>query len=184
MGHFQTLYTKLPAALNQKLQQIKLLICDVDGVFSDGRIYMGNAGEELKTFHTRDGYGVKALQGTGVTLAVITGRQSKIVSNRMRALGIELLFQGCDNKLQAFEQILQQTKLTPEQCAYVGDDLIDWPVMEQCGVSICVADGHPLLRQQAEWITQISGGSGAVREVCDTIMQAQGTLNTTMGRSI
>lgn len=184
MTVFSTLYTELAAELASRLQQIKLLICDVDGVFSDGRIYMGNDGEELKTFHTRDGYGVKALQGTGVALAVITGRESKIVNNRMSALGIEYIFQGCDNKLQAFEQILQKTALQPEQCAYIGDDLIDWPVMERCGVAVSVADGHPLLRKQACWVTQTPGGYGAVREVCDTIMQAQGTFNTTTGRSI
>lgn len=181
---FQTLYGEISPELAEQLKQIRLLICDVDGVFSDGRIYMGNAGEELKTFHTRDGYGVKALQATGVALAVITGRKSNIVEQRMTALGIEWLYQGCDDKLQAFDDILQKSGLSPEQCAYVGDDLIDWPVMEQCAVGICVADGHPWLRQQADWVTQIAGGNGAVREVCDTIMQAQGSFNTTMGRSI
>ncbi len=184
MSGFQTLYAMLPTELEQKLKQVKLLICDVDGVFSDGRIYMGNQGEELKTFHTRDGYGVKALQATGVALAVITGRKSQIVSNRMQALGIEYVFQGCDDKLQAFAQILQQGGYSAQQCAYVGDDLIDWPVMQRCGVGIAVADAHPLLRQRADWHTQTQGGYGAVREVCDTIMQAQGTLDTTQGRSI
>lgn len=183
-GAFATLYGSIPQSLAEQLKQIRLLICDVDGVFSDGRIYMGNAGEELKTFHTRDGYGVKALQATGVALAVITGRKSNIVEQRMSALGIEWLYQGCDDKLQAFNDILQQSGLAPAQCAYVGDDLIDWPVMAQCAVGICVADGHPWLRQQADWVTQIAGGNGAVREVCDTIMQVQGTFNTTMGRSI
>lgn len=184
MSIFTTLYGELTTELASRLQSIKLLICDVDGVFSDGRIYMGNNGEELKTFHTRDGYGVKALQGTGVALAVITGRESKIVSNRMGALGIEHIYQGCDNKLLAFDEILQKTGLQAHQCAYIGDDLIDWPVMEQCGVGICVADGHPWLRQHACWVTRTRGGQGAVREVCDTIMQAQGTFNSTQGRSI
>ncbi|MBW8189471.1 3-deoxy-manno-octulosonate-8-phosphatase KdsC [Neiella marina] len=181
---FETLYGAISSQLANQLQQVRLLICDVDGVFSDGRIYMGNAGEELKTFHTRDGYGVKALQATGVALAVITGRQSNIVEQRMTALGIEWLYQGCDDKLTAFQDILNKSGLTADQCAYVGDDLIDWPVMEQCAVGVCVADGHPWLRQQANWVTQTHGGAGAVREVCDTIMQVQGSFNTTMGRSI
>ncbi len=184
MSSFSTLYGSLKSELAEQLQTIKLLICDVDGVFSDGRIYMGNQGEELKTFHTRDGYGVKALQGTGVELAVITGRRSQIVTNRMEALGIQYIFQGCDDKLAAFQQLLTQSGLEPAQCAYIGDDLIDWPVMSLCAVGISVADGHPLLRQQADWVTQTPGGYGAVREVCDTIMQAQGTLNTTQGLSI
>ncbi|MCM2678615.1 3-deoxy-manno-octulosonate-8-phosphatase KdsC [Echinimonas agarilytica] len=184
MGIFHTLYGSLDGAIEAQLIPIKLLICDVDGVFSDGRIYMGNDGEELKTFHTRDGYGVKALQGTGVDVAVITGRSSNIVSARMSSLGVEHLYQGCDNKLEAFHQILTNTKLDAHECAYIGDDLIDWPVMAECGMSICVADGHPWLRQRAKWTTQTAGGFGAVREVCDTIMQAQGTFNTTMGRSI
>ena len=184
MTNFTTLYGEHPSQLKTSLEQIKLLICDVDGVLSDGRIYMGNQGEELKTFHTRDGYGIKALQATGIAVAIITGRTSQIVSNRMKSLGIELVFQGCDDKLKAFDQVLKQTQFTAKQCAYVGDDLIDWPVMARCGVGICVADGHPLLRQKAHWVTQTAGGFGAVREVCDTLMQAQGTLNTTMGLSI
>ncbi|GGA83131.1 3-deoxy-D-manno-octulosonate 8-phosphate phosphatase [Neiella marina] len=180
----ETLYGSISDTLASQLKQIRLLICDVDGVFSDGRIYMGNDGEELKTFHTRDGYGVKALQATGVALAVITGRQSNIVEQRMTALGIEWLYQGCDDKVTAFEDILQRSGFTAEQCAYVGDDLIDWPVMSRCLVGISVADGHPWLRQQASWVTQTVGGAGAVREVCDTIMEVQGSFNTTMGRSI
>ena len=184
MSEMATLYGSIPSCLANRLKQVKLLICDVDGVFSDGRIYMGNNGEELKTFHTRDGYGVKALQATGVSIAVITGRSSNIVNQRMTALGVELLYQGCDDKLAAYKEILSKTGLKPDQCAYIGDDLIDWPVMEKCGVSICVADGHPWLRQQALWLTQTVGGMGAVREVCDTIMQCQSTFNTTMGRSI
>jgi len=180
----QTFYGEFPDLLVAKARQIKLLVCDVDGVFSDGRVYMGNQGEELKTFHTRDGYGVKALMATGIEVAVITGRNSAIVAQRMQALGISQLIQGCDDKLPAFQQIVAELALAPEQCAYIGDDLIDWPVMAECGLSVCVADGHPWLRQQADYTTRTRGGEGAVRELCDLLMLSQGSFGTTVGRSI
>lgn len=180
----QTFYGELPSPLVAKASEIKLLFCDVDGVFSDGRIYMGNQGEELKAFHTRDGYGIKALMATGIDVAVITGRQSEIVKQRMTALGIKHLVQGCDDKLKAFEEIINALNIQPEQCAYIGDDLIDWPVMAVCGLSVCVADGHPWLRQQSDYITRTEGGKGAVRELCDILMLCQGSFGTTMGQSI
>lgn len=107
-------------------KNLKLLICDVDGVFSDGLVYMGNQGEELKTFHTRDGYGIKALMSAGIEIAIITGRQSKIVENRMTALGISLIYQGQDDKLKAYADICEKLNIAPEHTGYIGDDLIDW----------------------------------------------------------
>ncbi len=184
MSDIETLYGTVSAELFARAQTIKLLICDVDGVFSDGRIYLGNDGEELKAFHTRDGYGVKALQQTGVTLAVITGRRSHIVERRMQALGVSHLYQGQSNKLEAYHHLLEQTGLDASASAYIGDDLIDWPVMAEVGLSAAVADAHPLLRQRADYVTHIAGGYGAVREVCDLLMQAQGTLESTQGLSI
>ncbi len=165
-------------------KQIKLLICDVDGVFSDGLVYMGNQGEELKTFHTRDGYGVKTLMQAGVQVAIITGRQSQIVTNRMTALGIKLIYQGQDNKLLAYQDILDQLQLSPEQVGYIGDDLIDWPVMEKVALKVSVQDGHPLLVQRANYVTYTPGGRGAVREVCDLILQARDELEAYQGLSI
>jgi 3-deoxy-D-manno-octulosonate 8-phosphate phosphatase (KDO 8-P phosphatase) len=165
-------------------KSISLLICDVDGVFSDGRIYMGNDGEELKTFHTRDGYGIKTLMQAGVKVAVITGRRSTIVENRMKALGVELLYQGQDNKLAAYEDICRQLNIPPEATGYIGDDLIDWPVMEKVALKVCVQDGHPLLKRRANYVTFTRGGYGAVREVCDLILQAKGELESYMGQSI
>nr|WP_167404754.1 3-deoxy-manno-octulosonate-8-phosphatase KdsC [Vibrio penaeicida] len=165
-------------------KNLKLLICDVDGVFSDGLVYMGNQGEELKTFHTRDGYGIKALMSAGVEIAIITGRQSKIVENRMTALGISLIYQGQDNKLKAYADICEKLNIAPEQTGYIGDDLIDWPVMEQVGLKVCVADGHPLLVKRANYVTNIKGGHGAVREVCDLVLEARGDLDSHKGLSI
>ncbi|WP_087016670.1 3-deoxy-manno-octulosonate-8-phosphatase KdsC [Thaumasiovibrio subtropicus] len=172
-----TLYGEIEQALFQRAQDIKLLICDVDGVFSDGLIYMGNQGEELKTFHTRDGFGVKAVMKTGVEVAVITGRQSHIVQQRMSALGINHIYQGQEDKVIAFNELIAQLGIKPEHVAYIGDDLIDWPVMAKVGLSVCVADGHPLLRLKADYVTQIRGGHGAVREVCDLILEARGELD-------
>ncbi|BCL68548.1 3-deoxy-D-manno-octulosonate 8-phosphate phosphatase [Vibrio nigripulchritudo SFn27] len=179
-----TLYGEVESGIVDIAKNIKLLICDVDGVFSDGLIYMGNQGEELKTFHTRDGYGVKSLMNAGIEIAIITGRQSKIVENRMNALGISLIYQGQDDKLKAYEDICSKLSVSPEETGYIGDDLIDWPVMEKVGLKVCVADGHPLLAKRANYVTQIKGGHGAVREVCDLILEARGELDVHKGLSI
>ncbi|GAB2669319.1 3-deoxy-manno-octulosonate-8-phosphatase KdsC [Vibrio panuliri] len=179
-----TLYGQVDTEILEIAKQIKLLICDVDGVFSDGLIYMGNNGEELKTFHTRDGYGVKSLMNAGIEIAIITGRRSQIVENRMTALGISLIYQGQDDKVKAYQDICQKLNIAPEQTGYIGDDLIDWPVMEKVALKVCVADGHPLLAQRANYVTNIRGGHGAVREVCDLILQARNELDVHKGLSI
>lgn len=150
-----TLYGSVSSDIFAIAKEIKLLICDVDGVFSDGLIYMGNQGEELKTFHTRDGYGVKSLMNAGIDVAIITGRKSQIVENRMRALGISLIYQGQDDKVKAYQDICSKLKVSPQHTGYIGDDLIDWPVMEQVALRVCVADGHPLLARRANYVTQI-----------------------------
>lgn len=179
-----TLYGDVEESVFNIAKDIKLLICDVDGVFSDGLVYMGNDGEELKTFHTRDGYGVKSLMSAGVEIAIITGRNSKIVENRMTALGIKLIYQGQDNKLQAYDDILTKLNIGSEHTGYIGDDLIDWPVMDKVALKVCVADGHPLLVQRANYVTTIKGGHGAVREVSDLILEAKGELEQHKGLSI
>lgn len=180
----ETLYQPVEAATIDIAKQIKLLICDVDGVFSDGLIYMGNDGEELKTFHTRDGYGVKSLMNAGIEIAIITGRRSQIVENRMKALGINLIYQGQDDKVKAYQDICAKLNIAPEHTGYIGDDLIDWPVMEKVALKVCVADGHPLLARRANYVTSIRGGHGAVREVCDLILQARNELDVHKGLSI
>ncbi len=180
----ETLYGEVDASIMDIAKEIKLLICDVDGVFSDGLVYMGNDGEELKTFHTRDGYGVKSLMNAGIEVAIITGRQSKIVENRMKALGISLIYQGQDDKVKAYQDICQKLEILPENTGYIGDDLIDWPVMEKVALKVCVADGHPLLVKRANYVTTIKGGRGAVREVCDLILQARNELDVHKGLSI
>ncbi|GGW80963.1 3-deoxy-manno-octulosonate-8-phosphatase KdsC [Alteromonas halophila] len=179
-----TLYTQMDETLFKKLADVRLLVCDVDGVFSDGRIYLGNDGEELKAFHTRDGYGVKALAKQGISVAVITGRRSHIVHDRMQALNVAHIIQGEENKSQALAALCNTFSLSPEQIAAMGDDMPDTGMFQHAGVKIAVRDAHPQVRQQANWITSLAGGMGAVREVCDTLLQAQGKLDGILGASV
>ncbi|ATF09806.1 3-deoxy-manno-octulosonate-8-phosphatase KdsC [Candidatus Enterovibrio altilux] len=163
---------------------IKLLICDVDGVFSDGRIYMGNNGEALKTFHTRDSYGIKALMNAGIEVAIITGRHSAIVEHKMLALGVTHIYQGQNDKVSAYQNLVARLSIAPEATAYIGDDLIDWAVMSLVGLSVCVKDGHILLANRSDLVTRTPGGYGAVREVCDLILEAQDELDINKRLSI
>lgn len=163
--------------------QIKLLICDVDGVFSDGRIYLGNAGEELKAFHTKDGFGMKAIMNMGIEIAIITGRQSKIVEQRMHSLGVTHILQGIENKIDAYQLLIKKLGLPSEQVAYIGDDVVDLPVMQHCGLGIAVMDAHPIVLQGADLTTYTRGGFGAVREICDLFLQCHDKLDTTQGKS-
>ena len=181
---FLSLYGgSLSDLVNERVAQIKLLICDVDGVFSDGRIYLGNDGEELKAFNTRDGYGVKALQNAGITVAIITGRNSPLVKQRMNSLGVSQIFMGQENKIGAYQQLLDDLALQPEQVAYIGDDIPDLAVMRLVGLSFCVADGHPYVKSQADHLTNLAGGFGAVREVCDLLLIGQGHFDQFDGSS-
>lgn len=170
---FSELYQAVPDTVAQSASNIRLLICDVDGVFSDGRIYLGNNGEELKAFHTRDGYGIKAVRQAGIEVAVITGRRSAIVQKRMSALTVSHIYQGQENKIAAFNELLQKLQLNANQVAYIGDDLADWAVMQQCGLAVAVKDAHPYLRQRAAYVTSLPGGFGAVRELCDLLLISQ-----------
>lgn len=156
--------------------KIRLVIFDVDGVLTDGKLYFDETGREYKCFHARDGHGIKMLRSTGVESAVISGRQAASVSRRMENLGIDLVFQGVEDKLAVFQSICKKMRLLPEQVAHVGDDLLDLPVMRQVGLSVAVADANDSVLPYAHWQTRCAGGCGAAREVCDLIMAAQGTL--------
>lgn len=179
-----TCYGPVSTQVIRQAEQISLLILDVDGVMSDGLIYMGNNGEELKAFNVRDGYGIRCALTSGINVAIITGRKAKLLEDRCETLGITHLYQGQSNKLIAYRELLDKLNLNPENVAYVGDDLIDWPVMEQVGLSVAVADAHPLLIPRADYVTRIHGGRGAVREVCDLLLLAQGKLDEAKGQSI
>jgi 3-deoxy-D-manno-octulosonate 8-phosphate phosphatase (KDO 8-P phosphatase) len=165
----------------EKAGKLKLLILDVDGVLTDGRLFFDVEGNEYKSFHARDGHGIKLLRQTGVEVAVISGRNSNSVALRMKNLGIEYVYQGHENKIAAFNEIIEKTGITPEQTAHVGDDLLDLPIMIRVGLAIAVNDANFAVKQRADWCTTLSGGQGAVREVCDFIMQAQGTFDEVLG---
>jgi len=155
---------------------IRLAVFDVDGVMTDGRITYSDAGEETKTFHTRDGLGLKALRDNGIAVAIITARNSPIVARRAAELGIEHLVQGRDDKAAALDELLFGLSLRGEHCAYTGDDLVDWPAMRRCGFKCAPADASPWIRQRADFVTERLGGHGAVREVCERILADQGLL--------
>ena len=161
---------------------IKLAIFDVDGVLTDGGLILGPNNQEFKKFHVRDGLGLVMLRESGIVLAIITGRESSVVTERMAQLGIEFVFQGQRNKLQAFESLLDKLKIDPATVCYVGDDLPDLPVMMRVGLPIAVADAHSKLLEHAVWQTTANGGAGAVREVCELILVAQGKLHAALAR--
>jgi len=160
----------------EKAADIKLVIFDVDGVLTDGGLFFGDDGQEYKAFYSRDGLGIKMLQKTGVEVGVITARESKLVIHRMNNLGIEHLYQGRLDKIRAYEEMIEKLGVTQQQTAYVGDDVVDLPVMQRAGLAVAVADAHPFVKQHAHWTTQHGGGRGAARDVCELILQAQGNL--------
>lgn len=168
--------------LQQRLEKIKLLILDVDGVMTDGGLTIGDDGQEYKTFHSHDGLGMKLLKASGVNIAIITGRTSNVVKQRAESTGVAHFYQGADNKLEAFNDLLQKSGLKADECGFMGDDVVDLPPMLNSGLAIAVPDSHALLLQHAHYITQKSGGRGAVREVCELIMQAQGTFDGQMAQ--
>lgn len=179
-----TCYGPVSQQVISRAQKIKLLICDVDGVMSDGIIYQGNSGEELKAFNVRDGYGIRCLLTSDIEVAIITGRKAKLLEDRCATLGITHLYQGQTDKLLAFRELLDTLSLNAEQVAYIGDDLIDWPVMAEVGLSVTVADAHPVLLPRADYVTRIAGGRGAVREICDLLLIAQGKFDEAKGQSV
>lgn len=156
---------------------IKLAVFDVDGVLTDGRLILGESGNEYKSFHVRDGHGLVMLLGTGCKIAVITARSSNIVAERMASLGIEYVYQGEKDKGVRLLKLIDELGLEHHQVAYVGDDVIDLPAMIKVGLPIAVADAHPEVKNNAAWVTENRGGQGAVREICELIMRAQGTFD-------
>ena len=166
----------MTTAISDKARRVRLVILDVDGVLTDGGLTFDNRGEEYKTFSSLDGHGVRMLLDCGIDVAVITGRQSGIVEHRMRDLGVRRIYQGSRDKLPAFERLLADTGLEAGQAAYVGDDLPDLPIMRRVGFSIAVQNAHAFVKQHSDWVTTALGGHGAVREVSDYLLHAQGLL--------
>ncbi|SMM99973.1 3-deoxy-D-manno-octulosonate 8-phosphate phosphatase [uncultured Candidatus Thioglobus sp.] len=163
-----------------KAKKIKLIIFDVDGVLTDGGLYFTAEGTEIKRFNSLDGHGIKMLKDNGIEPAIITARNSKAVEYRMKNLGIEHFYQGQSDKVAAFKDLIKTLNVSTDEVAYVGDDVVDLPVMNQVGFTIAPANAHDIVKQRADLITEKSGGYGAVREVCDFILKAQGKFDTAM----
>ena len=165
-----------------RASRIRLAIFDVDGVLTDGALYYTDAGEELKAFNVRDGHGLKMLQSSGVRLAILTSRRSNCVELRARNLAIDLLRQGVADKRAAFEDMLRELGLAAEAACYMGDDVIDLPVLRRCGLAVTVPEAPALVRRHAHHVTVAAGGRGAVRETCELIMRAQHTLDAQLAQ--
>lgn len=170
--------------VRDRARRIRLAIFDVDGVLTDGTLYYTSAGEELKAFNAQDGHGMKMLQASGVTLAIITSRTSRGVELRARDLGIGLVYQGASEKTAAFDELLRTLALSAAAASYMGDDVIDLPVLRRCGLAVTVPEAPALVREHAQYVTAARGGRGAVREACEFIMHCQDTLVTQLARHL
>ncbi|MCS3904204.1 3-deoxy-D-manno-octulosonate 8-phosphate phosphatase (KDO 8-P phosphatase) [Methylohalomonas lacus] len=165
-----------------KAERVRLAIFDVDGVLTDGRLILGDDGTEHKAFHVRDGLGLVLMREAGLKVAIISARQSQVTAERMAALGIEYVYQGSQDKAQTYSALLDELDLPAADTAYVGDDLVDLPVLNRAGLAVAVADAHPLVRERADFVTAAAGGRGAVREVCELILDAQQRLAPLLAR--
>lgn len=163
-----------------RAKKIKVVIFDVDGVMTDGGLTISDDGLEYKTFNSQDGLGMKLLKQSGVEMAIITGRSSKVVTQRAESTGVAHFYQGVDDKLIAFNDLLKKMNIQAEEAAFMGDDVVDMPPMLRCGLAISVPAAPESVKQRSHYVTQKQGGRGAVREVCELIMQAQCTLDAQM----
>jgi 3-deoxy-D-manno-octulosonate 8-phosphate phosphatase (KDO 8-P phosphatase) len=168
--------TPISTDILERAAMVRRALFDVDGVLTDGRLWYAEDGHELKAFHVHDGLGLKSLRASGIEVAIITSRISHLVARRMAELGVVHVYQGQEDKRVCFEQLLHALQIEAGQCAYTGDDLPDLAVMRQVGLAIAVANAHDAIRARAHWTTHKEGGMGAVREVCDLLLAAQGKL--------
>ena len=170
------------STLAARARGIALAIFDVDGVMTDGRIYLGESGEEMKAFNVLDGHGIKMLRESGIVVAIISGRRARCVERRAAELGIEHVIQGAGEKLPVFHQLLATLKLQPGQACYMGDDLVDMPVLQACGLAFTVPDAPAQVRRIAHHVTRRRGGEGAVRDACETLMQLRSPKRSSPAR--
>ena len=168
--------------VEDRAKNIKLIVFDVDGVMTDGSLYLCDDGQEYKAFNSHDGLGMKMLKASGVEMAIITGRTSNVVVKRAENTGVTHFYQGVEDKLEALEQLAQKLGLELSQCAFMGDDVVDLPPMRRSGLALAVPAAPTLVKQHAHYVTTREGGRGAVREVVELIMQAQGTYDAQMAR--
>ncbi len=163
-----------------RARRLRLMIFDVDGVLTDGRIYYSDAGEELKAFSTLDGHGMRMLMASGVQVALLTGRQSGVVAHRARNLGIAQVIQGAEDKRSAFMGLADTLGLEPGDCGYMGDDVVDLPVLTRCGFAVATREAPEIVRQHAHFVATQPAGGGAAREICEAIMRVQDTLDAAL----
>ena len=165
----------MDGALSEKLKKIVLMVLDVDGVLTDGKIIIDDLGNESKHFHVRDGHGLKLLMRGGVDVALLTGRTSEVVNHRARELGITTVRQGAKDKAEELAEMLAEKHISHDHVAYMGDDIVDVPAFRMVGFSVAVADAPDYVKTHADYITEKEGGDGAVREICELILKARGT---------
>ena len=165
----------MEGALSEKLKKIVLMVLDVDGVLTDGKIIIDDLGNESKHFHVRDGHGLKLLMRGGVDVALLTGRTSEVVNHRARELGITTVRQGAKDKAEELAEMLAEKHISHDHVAYMGDDVVDVPAFRMVGFSVAVADAPDYVKTHADYITEKEGGDGAVREICELILKARGT---------
>ena len=166
----------------QHVQKLRLMAFDIDGIMTDGRLYMTESGEEMKAFHTLDGQGLKLLMASGVEVALLTARRSSIVERRSNELGIRMLRQGLSDKLAAIREIQSDLDISMAQSGYAGDDLVDLPVLSRCGFSATVPDAPESIRSRVHYVTLKPGGMGAVRELCELVLKSQGTFDNAISQ--
>ena len=172
------------AELLERVRRVKLMIFDVDGVLTDGTLYFSETGAELKAFNARDGHGLKMLKESGVEVAILSARRSRAVDVRAAELGITLVEQGAGDKGRAFESLIARAHASAEATGYMGDDLLDLPVLSRCGFAASVPEAPEVVRARVHHVTRAPGGRGAAREVCELIMRAQNTLDTAIARQL
>jgi 3-deoxy-D-manno-octulosonate 8-phosphate phosphatase (KDO 8-P phosphatase) len=172
----------VPKQVRARAARVKLLVLDVDGVLTDGRIIMDHKGREIKAFDVRDGHGIKLLREAGIEVAILTGRNSPVVQKRADDLGILWVRQGVHDKIGAYQEIAREVGITDDEACFVGDDFVDIPLLKRVGIPIVVGDGAPEAKRLALYVTQSPGGRGAVREVCDLLLQSQGIWKEVLRR--
>ncbi len=169
-----------PDEVLNRARKIRLVLFDVDGILTDGRLFFSDNGDEGKSFHARDGLGINLLQQTGVAVGIITARQSSLVAHRANDLNIQHLFQGCKEKFPAYLALCKDLGLASDEVAFVGDDVVDLPIMLDVGLAVTVPQGHKLVKEHAHWTTHNEGGNGAARDVCELLMSSQDTYDKVM----
>ena len=171
---------KQSRAVLQRARRVKLMIFDVDGVLTDGHLWYGPGGEALKAFSVLDGHGIRMLMHSGIEVALLSGRSSPAVATRAAELGVRHAFQGIEDKRAAFEKLLRSLRLAPAEAGFMGDDVVDLPVMRRCGFACAPATAHRLVAKHAHFIASAPAGGGAAREVCEYLLQAQGGLEAAL----